>query len=188
MAALAVSPLVLSPLPPVASEDDDGNDDDVNRRGSSSASSSLRASSPSPSPPPSTAASPAPSMAANGNGKGWPPLLLPFGASPAASILSPASSAPPSSRIPAFRGLAGGGSGASSASASPVGSGGGGGSCCWHTGPAVITVDSLTRPSITPPIPLNQLLKGQASGQVTEMLQGLLKAAEAQAAAAAGRL
>jgi hypothetical protein len=49
---------------------------------------------------------------------------------------------------------------------------------------AIITADCLTSPSVTPPYPLNQILKTHSKGQVQEMLNGLVKAAAAAAAAA----
>ncbi|WIA21870.1 hypothetical protein OEZ85_004246 [Tetradesmus obliquus] len=49
---------------------------------------------------------------------------------------------------------------------------------------AIITADTLTSPSVTPPYPLNQILKTQSKGQVQEMLDGLVRAAAAAAAAA----
>lgn len=42
---------------------------------------------------------------------------------------------------------------------------------------AIITADTLTSPKVTPPYPLNSLLKNQSKGQVDDMLQGLVKAA-----------
>jgi hypothetical protein len=49
---------------------------------------------------------------------------------------------------------------------------------------AIIIADTLTSPSVTPPYPLNQILKTQSKGQVQDMLDGLVKAAVAAAAAA----
>jgi hypothetical protein len=164
LAALAVSPLVLSPLPPSTMLAGDDDDDEP------SAPSSRSPTPASWSPPPSN------SGGGNGGGGGWPSLR------PAAGLLSSAwggsspSLSAPSSRIPAFR------RGAATASAAAVGApapeAAAGASGAWHTArSAVITVESFTRPSITPPIPLNQLLKGQASRQTEEMLAGLIAAA-----------
>jgi hypothetical protein len=50
----------------------------------------------------------------------------------------------------------------------------------------IITADTLTSPSVTPPYPMNQILKTQSKGQVQDMLDGLVKAAVAAAAAAGG--
>jgi hypothetical protein len=40
-----------------------------------------------------------------------------------------------------------------------------------------ILVETLTSPKISPPYPLNQILKSQAKGQVQDMLYGLVTAA-----------
>jgi hypothetical protein len=45
---------------------------------------------------------------------------------------------------------------------------------------AVISASTLTSPKLTPPYPLNGLLKVQSKGQVEEMLEGLVRAATAK--------
>eukprot|EP00775_Hariotina_reticulata_P001057 gene1057-1392_t len=45
---------------------------------------------------------------------------------------------------------------------------------------AIITVASFTSPRITPPYPLNQTLKVQSKGQISDMLEGLVAAAAAK--------
>lgn len=45
---------------------------------------------------------------------------------------------------------------------------------------AVILASTLTSPKLTPPYPLNALLKVQSKGQVEEMLEGLVRAATAK--------
>jgi hypothetical protein len=45
---------------------------------------------------------------------------------------------------------------------------------------SVITAETFTSPKITPPYPLNSLLKNQSKGQVDDMLQGLVRAAVGQ--------
>jgi hypothetical protein len=45
---------------------------------------------------------------------------------------------------------------------------------------AVILASTLTSPKLTPPYPLNALLKTQSKWQVEEMLEGLVKAATAK--------
>eukprot|EP00879_Flechtneria_rotunda_P000595 GHRR01000704.1.p1 GENE.GHRR01000704.1~~GHRR01000704.1.p1 ORF type:complete len:449 (+),score=139.56 GHRR01000704.1:147-1493(+) len=45
---------------------------------------------------------------------------------------------------------------------------------------AVITAETLTSPHITPPYPINQILKSQSKAQVEDMLVGLVRAAAVQ--------
>lgn len=45
---------------------------------------------------------------------------------------------------------------------------------------SMIHVETLSSPKISPPYPLNQILKAQAKGQVEDMLDGLVSAAAAQ--------
>jgi hypothetical protein len=45
---------------------------------------------------------------------------------------------------------------------------------------AIITVLSFTTPRISPPYPLNQALKAQSKGQISDMLEGLVAAAAAK--------
>lgn len=44
---------------------------------------------------------------------------------------------------------------------------------------SIISAETLTSPKVTPPYPLNALLKNQSKGQVDDMLQGLVRAAVA---------